>query len=74
MLHCFFAPFLAGSVAAGVAVNPKRRRPLVRGIVKGGIAAKRRLETVSAGLVLQTRHLIDEARAELDRPGTERRD
>ena len=71
MLHHMIAPLLIGAIAGGMAGDRKRRRPVVRSIVKGGIAAKRKLEAAGATVIAETRKLVEEARAELDQAGTE---
>lgn len=68
---CVIGTLLIGAVAGGVAGNRDRRRPLVRRLVKGGIVAKRKLQAVGATAVAETQKLVDEARADLDRQGTE---
>ena len=73
MLHHMIVPLLIGGAAGGVAGSSKRRRPVVRTIIKGGIAAKRKIESAGATLVAETRRLVEEARAELDQAGTEPR-
>ena len=72
MLHCLLGSLLAGGVA-GAATDRKRRRPFVRAIMKGGIAAGHKIETASAAVLAESRKLVDEARAELDGQETERR-
>ena len=70
-MHHVIGTLLIGAVAGGVAGNRDKRRPLVRRLVKGGIMAKRKLQAVGATAIAETQKLVDEARAELDRPGTE---
>jgi len=61
----------AGGVAGGVAGNRDKRRPLVRKLVKGGIVVKRKLQAAGETAIVETRKLVDEARADLDRAVTE---
>ena len=67
-MHCVLGALLIGVVTGGVAGNSDRRRPLVRRLVKGGIVAKRKLQSAGAAAIAGTRTLVDEARAELDHP------
>jgi len=67
-MHHVIGALLVGAVAGGVAGNRDRRRPLVRRLVKGGIMAKRKLQAAGATAIAETQRLVDEARAELDRP------
>jgi hypothetical protein len=70
-MHHVIGTLLIGAVAGGAAGSRDRRRPLVRKLVKGGIMAKRKLQAVGATAIAETQKLVDEACAELDRPGTE---
>jgi hypothetical protein len=70
-MHHVIGTLLVGAVAGGVVGNRDKRRPLVRKLVKGGIVAKRKLQAVGAAAIAETQRLVDEARAELDQPGTE---
>jgi hypothetical protein len=72
-MHHMIGTLLIGAVAGGVAGNRDKRRPLVRRLVKGGIVAKRKLQAAGATAIAETQKLVDEARAELDRPETEMR-
>jgi hypothetical protein len=67
-MHHVIGAVVIGAVAGGVASNSKRRRPLVRKLVKGGIMAKRKLQAAGAAAIAETQKLVDEARAELDQP------
>jgi hypothetical protein len=71
MLHHIIAPLVVGAITGGVAGDRQRRRPVLRSIVKCGIVAKRKLEAAGATAIAETRRLVEEARAELDQPGTE---
>jgi Na+/glutamate symporter len=58
--------FLAGVVAApALAVVG---RPLARGIIKGGIVAKRHLDKMAAEVMEQVQDLAAEAEADLNTP------
>lgn len=46
--------------------------PSCGALSKGAIAGKRKIEGLGAATVAETRRLVEEARAELDQPGTER--
>ncbi len=65
-MHCILGALLIGVVSGGVAGNSDRRRPLVRGLVKSGILAKRKLQSAGASVMAEAQELVDEARAELD--------
>ena len=70
-MHHIIAPLLIGALAGGMSGKSDRRRPIVRGLIKSGIAAKRKIQAVGSTTVAEARKLVDEARAELDQPGTE---
>jgi len=70
-MHHVIGTLLIGAVAGGVAGNSDRRRPLVRRLVKGGIVVKRKLQAARETAIAETRKLVEEARADLDRPATE---
>ena len=70
-MHHVIGTLLIGAVAGGVAGNRDRRSPIVRKLVKGGIVAKRKLQSAGATAIAEAQRLVDEARAELDQPGTE---
>jgi len=67
-MHCVLGALLIGVVTGGVAGNSDRRRPLVRRLVKGGIVAKRKLQSAGATVIAEAQKVMDEARAELDHP------
>ena len=46
-------------------------RPVLRSLVKSGIVAKRKFDAFRAAAVSEAEKLVDEARAELDKPKTE---
>jgi hypothetical protein len=66
-MHHVIGTLLIGAVAG----NRDKRRPLVRRLVKGGIVAKRKLQAAGETAIAETRKLVEEARADLDRPATE---
>lgn len=70
-MHCVLGTLLIGAFAGGFASRAARLRPLLRGAVKGGIAAQRKIAAVSATTREELRKLVDEARADLDQAGTE---
>jgi len=70
-VHHMIGTLLIGAFAGGVAGSRVRRRPIVRSLIKGGIATKRKIQAVGSAAIAETRKLVDEARAELDQPGTE---
>ena len=69
-MHHVIGALIVGAAAGGVAGNREKRRPLVRKLVKGGIVVKRKLQAAGETAIVETRKLVDEARADLDR-GTE---
>jgi len=72
-MHHIIGALAIGAVGGRAAANPEKRRRIVRGLIKGGIAAKRRMEAAAFTAVAETKKLVEEARAELDRSGTEPR-
>jgi len=70
-MHHIIGALLVGAVAGGVSGNRTRIRPMVRGLVKGGIVAKRKIEAVGTAALSETKKLVEEARADLDQAGTE---
>jgi len=62
---------IGGSIAGHPASNSERRRRIARKLIKGGIVAKRKLEAAGASAVAETKKLVEEARTDLDHPGTE---
>jgi hypothetical protein len=65
MCHVIGA-LIVGAVAGTAAPRPKGWRPMVRGIVKSGIIAKRRIESAGVTVAAEARKIADEARLELD--------
>ena len=72
-MHHIIGALAIGAVGGSAAGNPPRRRRILRGLVKGGIAAGRKTEIAAFTAVAATRKLVEEARAELDHAGTEPR-
>jgi hypothetical protein len=70
-MHHVIGALIVGAVAGGVTGNRATMRPVVRGLVKGGIVAKRKIQAVGSTAVAETKKLVEEARAELDQAGTE---
>jgi hypothetical protein len=71
-MHHVIGAVLVGLAAGTVTGNRTQVRPLVRRLVKGGIVAKRKIQAVAATAAAETQKLVEEARADLDRAGTER--
>ena len=46
-------------------------RPVLRSLVKGGLVAKRKIDSYRTAAVSEAQKLVEEARAELDQPPTE---
>jgi hypothetical protein len=46
-------------------------RPVLRSLVKGGLVAKRKIDSYRTAAVSEAQKLVEEARAELDHPATE---
>jgi hypothetical protein len=70
-MHHVIGTIVIGAIAAGTTRNPGVRSGL-RWLVKGGIVAKRKVESLGAAAAEKAREIVDEARADLDEPGTER--
>jgi hypothetical protein len=71
-MHHIIGFFLIGALGGISATGGKGKgRPVLRSLVKGGIVAKRKIDTYRAATVLGAQKLVDEARAELDQPRTE---
>ena len=70
-MHHVIGALLIGGVAGGVTGSRALLRPMVRKLVKGGIVAKRKIQAVGNAAIAETQKLVDEARADLDRSGTE---
>lgn len=70
-MHHILGAFVIGAIGGGVAGNSRRLRPTLRTIVKVGIVAKRRAEAAGAAVAAETRKIVNEAQADLDRSETE---
>ncbi len=70
-MHHVIGTLLIGAFAGGFASRPARFRPILRGVVKGGIAAKRKIVAVSTTAGEEMQKLVAEARADLDQSETE---
>jgi hypothetical protein len=70
-MHHVIGTLIIGALAGGLTSRCARLRPAVRGIVKGGIAAKRKIVAVSNTARVEMQKLVEEARADLNGAGTE---
>ncbi len=70
-MHHVIGTLVIGAFAGGAAERSIRLRPTLRGLVKSGIVAKRKLQAAGAKVLEEAQKLVEEARADLDRPGTE---
>jgi hypothetical protein len=70
-MHHVIGALVIGALGGGIARRGVSLRPAVRGLVKGGIATKRKLQAAGAAAFGEMQKLVDEARVELDQPGTE---
>jgi DNA-binding transcriptional regulator YhcF (GntR family) len=68
---CVLGAVVGGMVAGRAAVDPKRLRPALRKLVKGGIIATRKIQGAGAAVAQEAKKIVDEARLELDQAGTE---
>jgi hypothetical protein len=71
-MHHVIGAMVVGAVAGGAARNRIAVRSGLRRLVKGGIVAKRKVLALGTVAVEEARKIVDEARADLDEPGTER--
>ena len=71
-MHHVIGTLIIGAFAGGVAGRSARLRPAFRGLVKGGIVMKRKIQSAGAAACGEMQKLVDEARADLDQAGTER--
>jgi hypothetical protein len=71
-MHHLIGFVIAGAVLGGISATESKSkvRPMVRNLVKGGIVAKRKIDVYRAAAVSEAQKLVDEARAELDKPRT----
>jgi hypothetical protein len=68
---CAIGALIVGTVAGAATRDPARLRPALRGLVKTGIIAKRKIEAASTAAAQEAQKLVNEAPAELDHTGTE---
>jgi molybdenum-dependent DNA-binding transcriptional regulator ModE len=66
-MHHVIGTLFIGMMAGGVTGNGARLRPIARRVVKGGLVAKRKIESIAATTLEETQKLVEEARADLDR-------
>ena len=66
-MHHVIGTLVFGALGA-MAFPRARLRTAVRGLVKGGIVARRKLQEVGTAARVEVEKLVDEARADLDRP------
>jgi hypothetical protein len=71
-MHHVIGAMVVGAIAGGATRNRIQMRSGLRRLVKGGIIAKRKVQTLGTTAVDEARKLVEEARADLDQPGTER--
>ncbi|MCU1233573.1 MAG: hypothetical protein JWP63_1540 [Candidatus Solibacter sp.] len=71
-MHHVIGAMVVGAVAGGSAYNRIQLRSGLRRLVKVGIIAKRKVQSLGDAAVDEARKLVDEARADLEQPGTER--
>jgi hypothetical protein len=71
-MHHIIGFAIVGAALGGISAtgNKGKARPALRSLVKGGIVAQRKINAYRAGVLSEARKLVDEARAELDQPGT----
>jgi len=67
-MHHLIGAMVVAAVAGGAANNRVEVRSGLRRLVKGGIIAKRKFETLGATVAEEARKIADEARADLDQP------
>jgi hypothetical protein len=70
-MHHVIGALLIGAIGGSATGNFERRRRIARTLIKGGIIAKRRIEAAGASALAETKKLVEEARTDLDHPGTE---
>jgi hypothetical protein len=66
-MHHVIGALVIGALG-GLTLPRVKLRPAIRGLVKGGIVARRRLEEAGTAARAEVERLVDEARADLDRP------
>jgi hypothetical protein len=70
-MHHIVGFVVIGAALAGISGRQNKVRPVLRGLVKSGIVAKRKFDVYKTAAVSEAEKLVDEARAELDEPRTE---
>jgi hypothetical protein len=70
-MHHLIGTFVIGAIAGALGGRSSCLRPAMKGLVKGGIAAKRKIEAVTATARTEVEKLVEEARADLNQSGTE---
>jgi hypothetical protein len=71
-MHHIIGFVVIGAALGGVSAtgNKGKLRPALRGLVKGGIVAQRKINAYRAAAFSEAQKLVDEARVELDHPRT----
>ena len=70
-MHHVIGALGIGAFAGGVAGRSARLRPTFRGLVKGGIVMKRKIQSAGTTAYGEMQKLVEEARADLDQAETE---
>jgi hypothetical protein len=70
-MHHIIGALVIGAIGGGAAGTSGKRREIARKLIKGGLIAKRKVEAIGATAAAETKRLVEEARTELDQPGTE---
>jgi hypothetical protein len=66
-MHHIIGSLLIGAAGGAVARKRTELRPVLRGIVKSGLVAKRKVTALSSSTLAAAQKLVEEARADLDR-------
>jgi hypothetical protein len=71
-MHHIIGFAVVGAALGGISATGSKSkvRPALRGLVKGGIVAQRKINAYRAAALSEAQKLVDEARAELDQPRT----
>jgi hypothetical protein len=71
-MHHIIGFAVIGAALGGVSAtgNKGKLRPALRGLVKGGIVAQRKINAYRVAAFSEAQKLVDEARVELDHPRT----
>jgi hypothetical protein len=71
-MHHIIGFAVIGAAVGGVSAtgNKGKLRPALRGLVKGGIVAQRKINAYRVAAFSEAQKLVDEARVELDHPRT----